>query len=153
MLYFWIALVVIPSPVLIFISSEAIAIIWALKGDSPIALASALAVGQTIGFTCLCLFGEQLAERWGRLKRLKQRVDADRFSEQMPKLIASASFLGLPPLNASCVAASTIGAELKTIIPILFAGRWSRYWIVASLPEVFQDYVDPSLLPDWILNL
>lgn len=153
MLYLWIALAVIPSPILIFISSEAIAIIGSLKGYSPLALASALAMGQTIGFTCLCLFGEQLASRWGKLRNMKERIDIDRYREHVPKFIASASFLGLPPLNASCLAAATMGARIKVLVPIIFSGRWTRYWIVASLPEVFEGYVDSSLLPMWLQQL
>ena len=153
MVYLWIALAVIPSPLLVFISSEAIAIIGSLKGYSPFALATALSVGQTLGFTCLCLFGEQLADRWAKLRRLREKIDVDQYRGHAPKMIASASFIGLPPLNLSCLAAAAVGAKVKAVIPIIFIGRWSRYWIVASLPEFFSKYVDPSLLPTWLQQL
>ena len=91
------------------------------------ALATALTVGQTVGFTCLCLFGEQLAERWVKLRQLREKIDVDEYRGHAPKLIASASFLGLPPLNLSCLAAATIGTKVTVLVPIIFMGRWSRY--------------------------
>ena len=153
MVYFWIALAVIPSPILIFISCEAIAIIWALKDCSSLALAASLALGQTIGFTLLCVFGGQLAERWERVKKLRERADLPLYQRHAPKLVAWASFVGVPPVNISCIAAATVKARVSLLVPLLFTGRFARYWIIASLPDVFADYVNPSLLPQWILQL
>ncbi len=148
--YLWIALAVIPSPILIFISSEAIAIIGSLNHHSPIALASALAFGQTIGFTLLCVFGEQLAQRWSKVKQMRERADIEKYRTKAPLLIAWVSFVGIPPVNVSCLAVAAVKTRVLPIIPLLFTGRWLRYWIVASLPEYFSEYVNLDLLPFWL---
>lgn len=148
--YLWITLVVIPSPILIFISSEAIAIIGSLNHHSPLALASALALGQTIGFTTLCLFGDQLAERWSKINQLRKRADIEKYRTKAPLLIAWVSFVGVPPVNICCLAVAAVKTRVLPLIPILFGGRWLRYWIVASVPEYFSDYVNLDLLPFWL---
>ena len=153
MIYVWIGVLVIPSPILIFISSEAIAIIASLKGYSPILIASSLALGQTIGFTLLCLFGEQLAQRWERVKRMRENSDLEKYQRHIPKLIAWVSFIGVPPVNICCLAAAAVQYPVIPLIPLLFCGRLLRYWIVASLPEYFTNYVDPNLLPSWLQSL
>ena len=153
MTYLWIGLLVIPSPILIFISSEAIAIIGSLKGYSPILIASSLAVGQTIGFTLLCMFGEQLAQRWDRVKRMRESADLEKYQKHIPKLIAWVSFIGIPPVNICCLAAAAIQHPVLPLIPLLFFGRLLRYWIFASLPDYFATYVDLSSLPSWLQSL
>ena len=153
MIYVWIGVLVIPSPILIFISSEAIAIIASLKGYSPILIASSLALGQTIGFILLCLFGEQLAQRWERVKRMRENSDLEKYQRHIPKLIAWVSFIGVPPVNICCLAAAAVQYPVIPLIPLLFCGRLLRYWIVASLPEYFTNYVDPNLLPSWLQSL
>lgn len=153
MLYLWIGLVVIPSPILIFISSEAIAIIGSLKGYSPFMLAVALASGQTIGFTFLCIFGERLAHRWERVKRLREKSELSKYHCHVPKLIAWVSLIGVPPVNVSCMAVATVQAPVLPLVPLLFGGRLLRYWLIASLPEYFTDFINPNSLPSWLQSL
>lgn len=150
MLYLWVSLIVIPSPILIFISSEAIAIIWAMKGASPLLLALSLAIGQTIGYTIICIFGDEFCERWERARKLRAQADLTHYQKHIGKLIAWASFVGIPPVNISCLAAASIKAKITPLIPLFIIGRFSRYWIVASLPHVFKEYVK---LPQWLLDM
>ena len=153
MVYFWIMLIVIPSPILIFISSETIAIVWALKGNQPILIACALAFGQTIGFTLICYFGDQLRERWERMRKLLDGVDLDRYRRYAPRLIAWTSFVGIPPVNVSCLAAGAVRAPILVLIPLIFLGRFARYWIVASVPDFFSEYINVDQLPQWLIKL
>ena len=146
-------LIVIPSPVLIFISCETIAILWSLKGYHPLLIAIALASGQTISFSLLCYFGDQLRERWERLHKLLDGVDLDRYRRYAPRLIAWASFVGIPPVNVSCLAAGAVQARLMILVPLIFLGRLARYWIVASLPDVFSEYINIQQLPQWLIDL
>jgi membrane protein YqaA with SNARE-associated domain len=153
MVYLWIMLIVIPSPILIFISSETIAIVWALKGSQPVLIAGALAVGQTIGFTLICYFGDQLRERWERMNKMLDGVDIERYRRYAPRIIAWTAFVGIPPVNVSCLAAGAVRAPILLLIPIIFFGRFARYWIVASLPNVFSDYINIDRLPQWLIDL
>ena len=153
MVYLWIMLIVIPSPILIFISSETIAIVWSLKGNQPILIAGALAVGQTIGFTLICYFGDQLRERWERMRKMLDGVDIERYRRYAPRIIAWTAFVGIPPVNVSCLAAGAVRAPILLLIPIIFFGRFARYWIVASLPNVFSDYINIDRLPQWLIDL
>ena len=150
-------LIVIPSPILIFISSETIAIVWALKGNQPILIAGALAVGQTIGFTLICYFGDQLRERWERMRKMLDGVDIERYRRYAPRIIAWTSFVGIPPVNVSCLAAGAVRSPITILIPIIFFGRFARYWIVASLPDFFSDYINIEQLidrlPQWLIDL
>lgn len=153
MIYLWIALIVIPSPVIIIISSEAIAVLWSLKGYHPALLALSLAIGQTIGFSILCYFGEQLSARWRRMREKLEKVDLERYRNYAPRLIAWSAFIGIPPVNISCLAAGAVKTRVITLIPLLFIGRFLRYWIVASVPELFNDYINISQLPLWLQQL
>ena len=153
MVYLWIMLIVIPSPILIFISSETIAIVWALKGNQPILIAGALAVGQTIGFTLICYFGDLLRERWERMRKMLDGVDIERYRRYAPRIIAWTAFVGIPPVNVSCLAAGAVRAPILILVPIIFFGRFARYWIVASLPNVFSDYINIDRLPQWLIDL
>ena len=149
--YLWIALAVIPSPILILISSEAIAIISALKGYSPMGIAAALAIGQTIGFSTLIHLSDWICERSTRFRALKARADLDRYRRYAPRLALWAAFVGIPPMNLSCVAIGAVGAPIFIIQSLILVGRFTRYWIVASLPELFEEYINLELLPDWLL--
>jgi membrane protein YqaA with SNARE-associated domain len=148
--YVLVALAVIPSPILMFINSEAIAVVFGLRGAPPLAIAGALAVGQTIGFSLIFLFGEALCERSTRLQERLERFDVERFKARTPPLIALASVFGLPPLNLSCVVASATGASLLPLLPLIISGRFMRYWLVASIPAYFAHYVDVTWLPAWL---
>ena len=153
MTYLWIMLIVIPSPVLIFISCEAIAILWSVKGYYPLFIATALALGQTVGFSLLVYFGDQLRERWERLRKLLDGVDLERYRLYAPRLVAWASFVGIPPVNVSCLAAGAVQTRLIILIPLIFLGRFARYWIVASLPDLFSEYINIDRLPQWLIDL
>ena len=150
-IYLWIALAVIPSPILIMISSEAIAVIWALKGYDPVLLALALTLGQTTGFSLLCRFSDWICERSQRFRTLKARIDLDRYRRYAPQLTVWSAFIGFPPMNVSCVAIGAVGAPMRVTIPLIFVGRFARYWIVASLPQIFESYISLDLLPAWLL--
>ena len=149
--YLWVALAVIPSPILILISSEAIAIIGVLKGYSPLGLAAALAIGQTIGFSTLIHLSDWICERSARFSALKARADLDQYRQYAPRLALWAAFVGIPPMNLSSVAIGAVSAQLLVVTPLILIGRFTRYWIIASLPEVFEEYINPDLLPSWIL--
>ena len=153
MVYLWIMLIVIPSPVLIFISCETIAIVWSVKGYQPMLIASALALGQTVGFTLICYFGEQLRARWVRMQKLLDGVDIERYRRYAPRLVAWASFVGIPPVNVSCLAAGAVRAPILVLVPLIFFGRFSRYWILVSLPEFFSEYINVEQLPQWLVDL
>lgn len=153
MIYLWIILLVIPSPILIFISCEAIAILMALKGYSAPGIALALATGQTIGFTFICVFGEQLCERWERIRKLRAKADLDRYRKHTPKLIGWAAFIGIPPVNLSCLGAAAVKYPALPLVPILFSCRFARYLIVAGLPHLFSDYIDLNQLPAWLRDI
>ena len=149
-IYFLVTVVVIPSPILMMISSEAIAVVLALQGRSPLLIAVALAVGQSIGFSLLYYFGEQICERWQTLKNKLDQFDLKKFQKNIPYFIASAAFAGLPPLNLSCIAASALKVRFLPLLILIVIGRWSRYFLIASIPEWFQKYFNPDLLPSWL---
>ncbi len=148
--YLLAGLIVVPSPVLMFLSSEAIAVALALQGRSPVAISLALSLGQLTGFTLLFIFGEELCERSARLSALRARLDLERFRPRAWPLLAVASFSGLPPLNLSTLAVSALGLPLRGVAPIIFCGRFVRYCVVASLPGLFAQYFDLSWLPAWL---
>ena len=153
MIYLGIIIVVIPSPVFMFISSEAIAIFLSLKGYSPLLIALSLAVGQSIGFTSLFFFGEHLCKRWDRLQRKLDTFDVDAFSTKANILLGSAAFFGLPPLNLSSLVSSTVGVSYYIYISLVLSGRFIRYWLIASIPQYFENWFDLNLLPEWVQNL
>ena len=153
MVYLWIALVVIPSPVIIIISSEAIAILWSLKGYNPILIALSLALGQTVGFSLITLFGERLGAKWAWVRKRLDGVDLERYRRFAPRLVAWSAFVGIPPVNVTCLAAGAVKTRLWTLIPLLIIGRFARYWIVASVPELFSDYINVEHLPAWLRAL
>lgn len=153
MVYLWIGLIVIPSPVLIFISSEAIAILWSIKGYHPALIALSLAIGQTVGYTALCHFGEQLSARWERMRSKLEGVDLERYRRYTPRLVLWSSFVGIPPVNVTCLAAGAVKAKILPLIPLFLLGRFSRYWIIASVPELFSDYISVDQLPVWLRSL
>lgn len=148
--YLLVALAVIPSPILMFINSEAIAVLFGLRGAPPWAVASALTLGQTIGFSLIFFFGERLCSYSTRLQRRLECMDTERFKRRTPPLIALAACFGLPPLNLSCVAASAVGASFLPLLPLIISGRFVRYWVVASIPAYFSQYVDLSWMPAWL---
>jgi membrane protein YqaA with SNARE-associated domain len=146
------ALIVIPSPLLMFLSSEAIAIALVSQGRPPLAVAASLALGQLIGFTLLFCFGEALCDRSARLSALRARLDLDAYRPRATPLLVTASLFGLPPLNLSVLALSTLRFSLRRMVLITLCGRLSRYWVVASLPAVFAQYFDIDLrwLTSWL---
>ncbi|MBM4292654.1 MAG: hypothetical protein FJ138_15605 [Deltaproteobacteria bacterium] len=144
------ALVVVPSPLLMFLSSEAIAVALALQGRPPLAVALALALGQLAGFTLLFIFGESLCERSARLRALRARLDVERFRPRATPLFATAALLGLPPLNLSTLAAAAVGLPLRRVALLTLCGRTARYWAVASAPGAFAARLDLSWLPTWL---
>ena len=149
-IYLFVVVIVIPSPILMMISSEAIAVLLALDGKSPWLIASALAIGQSIGFSLLYYFGEQICNRWQALKNKLDQFDMEKFQSNIPYFIASASFFGLPPLNLSCIAASALKIRYSPLLVLIVSGRWLRYFIIASIPEWFQKYFNPDLLPSYL---
>ena len=153
MLYFWITLLVIPSPIFMMISSEGIAIILALKGHSPLWIALSLTLGQSIGFSLLYFFGGEICQRWTRLKKQIDTFDVDRFQKRAFPFLCLASFVGLPPLNLSCIVSSMLKYPYQILLPVVFSGRFIRYVSIASIPQFFQPYFNPNWLPDWLQNL
>lgn len=150
MIYVLITLLVIPSPVLMMISSEAIAVALALQGEPPLLISLSLSTGQTIGFSLIYVFGEWLSQRSERLQRGLDRLDVERLQHKAPHLITFAAVFGLPPLNVSCVAISALKLRFTPLVPLIFFGRLTRYFFVASIPSYFVGYVDLSWLPDWL---
>jgi len=148
--YVLIAILVIPSPVLMMINSEAIAVALGLQGANPLVIALTLAVGQTTGFCLIYLSGEWVTERSPRLKRRLESFDLERVEARAPLWISVASLFGLPPLNVSCLALSALKVKLTPLIPLIFAGRFVRYLVVASIPAYFAEYVSLDWLPDWL---
>ena len=152
-LYLSVVLIVIPSPIFMMISSEAIAIILALKGHSALWIALSLTIGQTIGFSLLYYFGGALCERWDKLNQKMKSFQFDRFKKRASPFILSAAFFGLPPLNLSCIAASMIQVSFSLLLPLIIMGRFTRYLIIAIIPNTFSGLFDPLSLPDWLQNL
>ena len=150
-IYLSVILLVIPSPIFMMISSEAIAILLAMQSRSPVLIALSLAIGQTIGFSLLFFFGDRITSRWTRLNQKLQTFDLEGLRNKGPLFISSASLFGLPPLNLCCIASSAIGLRYRMLCPLIFGGRFGRYVIISSIPHLFQDWFDPQLLPDWLL--
>jgi membrane protein YqaA with SNARE-associated domain len=153
MLYFWIMLLVIPSPIFMMISSEGIAVILSLKGYSPLWIALSLSIGQSIGFSLLYFFGGEICQRWTGLKKKIDTFDVARFQKRAFPFLCLASLIGLPPLNLSCIASSMLKYPYHTLLPIVFLGRFIRYVSVASIPQIFQPYFNPNWLPNWIQSI
>ena len=150
MLYLLITLLVVPSPVLMMISSEAIAITLALQGEPPLLIAGALSLGQTVGFSLLYLLGDWASARSERLQKGLKRLNLERLRERASLFISLASLFGLPPLNVSCVALSTLRVPYLPLLPLIFSGRFARYLVIASVPAYFAEYIDLTWLPDWL---
>ena len=153
MIYFWITLLVIPSPVFMMISSEGIAILLGLKGYSPLGIALSLSLGQSVGFSILYFFGGELCQRWTRLKKQVDSFDVDTFQKRAFPFLCLASFVGVPPLNLSCIVSSMLKYPYRTLLPIVFLGRFIRYVSVASIPQLFQPYFNPEWLPSWLQSI
>jgi|GEM_PF-2093631 len=150
MIYVLLSLLVIPSPVLMMISSEAIAVVLALQGEPPLLISLSLSVGQTIGFGLIYLFGGWITARSQRIQEGLARLDIKALQGRAPAFISLASLFGLPPLNVSCVAISALKIRFLPLLPLIFTGRFLRYLIVASIPAYFADYIDPSWVPSWL---
>lgn len=150
MIHLLVTLLVIPSPVLMVISSEAIAVALALQGESPWLISLALALGQSIGFSLLYFLGEWITQRSERIRHGLQRIDLTRLQTHAPLCIGIASVFGLPPLNVSCVAVSALKVRFMPLLPLIFFGRYFRYLLIASIPAYFAQYIDLNWLPDWL---
>jgi membrane protein YqaA with SNARE-associated domain len=132
------------------INSEAIAVALGLQGGSPLVIALTLAFGQTTGFYLIYLSGEWVTERSPRLKRLLESFDLKYVEARVSLWIGLASIFGLPPLNVSCLALSALKVRLTPLIPLIFAGRFLRYLVVASIPAYFAEYVSLDWIRDWL---
>ena len=153
LIYLSVTLLVIPSPILMIISSEAIAIILSLKGFSAILIALSLAVGQSIGFSLLYFFSDAICERWGKLQKGLARLDLEKLKNRAWPLLGCASFFGFPPQNVSSIAASMVKVPYPLFISITCGGRFARYWLIAFIPQYFQPLFDQVWLPDWLTSL
>lgn len=154
MLYFTIFLVVVPSPVLMFLSSEAIAIFIGLTSDRPwFGVACALAAGQTVGFSLLYFFGDRLLGSWPRLQAKVRNFDLSRIESKAPYFLCTGSLIGLPPHNLMCICAPAVGVRWAPLAAITFTGRTLRYCVFAGLPAYFADYFPVDWIPTWLSAL
>ena len=112
-IYLSVTLLVIPSPILMIISSEAIAIILSLKGFSAILIALSLAVGQSIGFSLLYFFSDAICERWDKLQKGLARLDLEKLKNRAWPLLGCASFFGFPPQTP--IGSARLAKEIRSV--------------------------------------
>ena len=147
-------LLVIPSPVLMFISSEAWAILVGLTSDRPwAAVAFALAAGQTVGFSLLYFFGERVLARTPKLQSKFDSFDKQALAEKAPWVLSTSGLIGFPPHNLLCAAAPMVGVRYHWVLITTFVGRFTRYCLFAATPHLFSEYFGTDWMPMWLKTL
>lgn len=142
----------IPSPLFAF--SEAWAVFIGLVGQRHwLLVAFTLAVGQTIGFTLMYIFGERLLPRIRKLDQAAKKLNRERIKAHAPWVLALGAVTGVPPHLAMCALAPVLRIPYALLLPITFLGRMVRFGVLAGVPQAFSGWFDPSGLPEWVLAL
>ena len=142
----------VPSPFLAY--GEAWCILVGLDGSrSWMATAFAVALGQTIGFGLIYVFGSQLIGRIARLRRALDTLDVERFREKAPWFLALGALTGVPPHLAMCAVAPAVGVQLGRLMALTLVMRSIRFGVLAGAPNRFSAYFGTDWLPTWLTDL
>ncbi len=152
MFYVLTVVLTIPSPVLSY--GEAWCVLVGLAGVRSWWLTGfSVALGQTIGFALIYLFGGQIMGRVGKIRRALDAFDAERFREKAPWFLAVGALTGLPPLLAMCVLAPAVGIPLGRLLALTLTLRTVRFCVLAGAPYTFSQYFGTGWLPTWLTDL
>ena len=149
MFYLIMTAVAIVSPVLAI--AEPIAVLGGLSTKvSWWFLAICLAFGQCIGFTLLYFFGQQFISRWRWLARKLETVRLEEYAHRRSWFTFLAAGFGIPPLTALALAGPLYEPRYSIFIGISFLARVARFFVFAGAATLLIEYVDLSVLPDWL---
>ncbi len=140
------------SPFMAF--GEPLAVYFGLTGAlmwGPAAVS--IAVGQTVGFTILYVFGSQLRARVGWLRRKFEIFDFSRLGRGRTAMTASAGAFGLPPALVLSLAGPMYDPQAGVFIGTLLVTRIVRFGLLAGLPAAFGSFFEPDMAPEWVRGL
>ena len=150
MTYLICGLVGIVSP--FFALAEPLAVLSGLSTQvNWMLMAFSLALGQSVGFSIMYFFGEQIVARWRWFARKLSRVNLDEYTGRRNTCTFLAACFGLPPLTALALGGPFYEPRFIRFISVSFCGRLVRFSVLAGAATFFSKYVDQSVMPDWLL--
>ncbi|MGC6416593.1 MAG: hypothetical protein ACON3Z_05735 [Bradymonadia bacterium] len=149
MTYLIIAAVAIVSPVLAL--AEPIAVLAGLSSKvSWLGVVLALAIGQSIGFCLMYVFGEHIVARWRWLARKFERVNVLEYQHRRTFFTSAAALFGMPPLTALALAGPLYEPRFIRFMSVVFGGRLIRFLVFGGAATLFAEAIDRSIIPAWL---
>jgi len=147
------------SPVVWLFNAEVVAVWAGLVATRPWPpVVFLLAAGQAVTFSLLFLGGDQLARRFGWLRRRVERFQSDaarleRFRRGSLWWLLAAAIIGIPPLVALSAIAPSLGVRFRTFALVALGGRTVRFFLLAGLPGLFSRWFPVEALPEWLRTI
>ena len=132
-------------------AAEPIAILAGLSSKVswfPVALI--LAAGQTVFFSTIYLFGSKIVTRWAWLEKKLSSVDVEKYSTQRNSVTVLSGLFGLPPTSALALAGRHYDPSFLRFASLVATTRLIRFMVCAGAPSLFSEYIDLSILPEWM---
>ena len=131
--------------------AEPIAILAGLSSKVEwLLVALVLAAGQTVFFGVFYLFGSKLVVRWTWLKAKLATVDLEKYSHQRNSVTFISGLVGLPPTTALALAGPLYDKSFLRFIILVGTARLARFLVFAGAPSLFSEYIDLTILPEWL---